>query len=333
MLFPNFWLKPKLKPSIVPIFLYPVSLVWILLGKIKQMLNSPTQNPIPVICVGNITIGGNGKTPTAIKLRCLLRERGFNPHIVTRGYRARLKGPHLVDKENDTHVEVGDEALMMSATGPTWISRNRKSGIKSAYEAGANIIILDDGFQNNSIIKDCSILVIDASIGFGNGYIIPAGPLRETVPEGLKKANLILVIGETGDQNTLQKEISSRTKLPIFEGILKPENVYSEILTKPIIGFAGISHPKKFQSTLEALGTQILTFKAFPNHKPLNKRQLQDLLSQAKKNKALLVTTEKDFVRISPELQDYFKTLEIDLKIKNQKIFIEEILLTLAVTD
>ena len=190
MLFPNFWLKPKLKPSILPLLLYPISILWMVFGMMKLMVISPNQSRVPIICVGNITIGGNGKTPTAIKLRSLLNDLGYNSHIVSRGYKSIIKGPHLVDKIRDSTSLVGDEALMMAQYGPTWISRNRNKGIESAIKSGAEVIILDDGLQNYSVKKDFSIIVIEASIGFGNGYLIPAGPLRESITSGLKKGKI-----------------------------------------------------------------------------------------------------------------------------------------------
>ena len=170
MLFPRFWLKSKIKLPLFPLVLYPMSVLWIALSKIYQLRTKiirPFKSTVPVICVGNITLGGNGKTPTAIKVRSILKELGYNPHILSRGYKAKFKGPHLVNPKKDSHVEVGDEALMTSMYGPTWISRDRRLGIKTAIASGANIIILDDGFQNFSIKKDFCILVIEASIGFG----------------------------------------------------------------------------------------------------------------------------------------------------------------------
>ena len=151
MLFPKFWLRQKFKLSILSHLLFPFSLMWLGLNQVRFLLISPSKSPIPVICVGNITVGGNGKTPTALKLRSILQEFGYNPHILSRGYKSKLKGLPLVDVTSNTFIEVGDEPLMMAQYGPTWISRNRRSGISSALSSKANVIILDDGFQNYSI--------------------------------------------------------------------------------------------------------------------------------------------------------------------------------------
>lgn len=281
---------------------------------------------IPVICVGNITIGGNGKTPTALKLRSILKDLGYEPHIVSRGYKASIRGPHLVNSKIDTFSEVGDEALMMAFYGPTWISRDRSSGAESAAKSGADIIILDDGFQNNAVYKDFSILVVDATVGFGNGFLIPAGPLRERVNDGLKKANILLLIGETADQEAFEKQVLLSTQIPIVKGRLVPENTFLDFEDKKVIAFAGIGHPKKFKTTLSTLGANVLSFKSFPNHKPFKLNYLKQAITEANKKEAILVTTEKDFVRIPKNLQCHFTVLKVKLSFDNQHLFTREVI-------
>ena len=325
MLFPNFWLEPKHKQSFYPYLLYPISIFWMALSKLKIKLTSSYQSPLPVICVGNLTVGGNGKTPTTLKIRSLLGDLGYKPHIVSRGYKARIKGPHLVDPATDTFREVGDEALMMASEGPTWISRNRSAGVKAATSSGANVVVLDDGFQNFSVKKNLSVLVIEASTGFGNGYLIPAGPLREKISSGLKRADMIITIGSPSTQKTFKSKHSFLTKLPLIEGRLAPKKNSLNLNGKTIIAFAGIAHPEKFRVTLEELGAIIIKFKAFANHKPFKIQHLNKLLSEARKKEATLVTTEKDFVRIPSELQCYFNVLEVNLEIKDEKFLVKKL--------
>ena len=325
MLFPDFWLKPKKTHSILPFALYPISLLWMILGKIRDLVTSSTACTIPIICVGNITIGGNGKTPTSIKLRDLLKDLGLRPHILSRGYKSRFKGPHFVEPTIDSFEDVGDEALMMALYGPTWISRNRHTGIKSAIKAGANVIILDDGFQNNVVQKDFSILVIESSIGFGNGFLIPAGPLRETVPRGLKKTDLIIMIGEQANQSISKKHAWLMKRVPTIKGSLIPKPSNINLKGKTVIAFAGIAHPEKFKTTLESLGAVILNFQSFANHKPFKIKKLKQLIIEAQKTEAILITTEKDLVRIPNNLQHKFRALKVELKLHHEDILIDKL--------
>ena len=326
MLFPNFWLEPKFKQSFLPYLLYPISLFWLGLSKIKVKLNSSYQSPIPIICVGNLTVGGNGKTPTALKIRCLLKDLGYKPHILSRGYRARIKGPHLVDPLTDSFVDVGDEALLMASYGSTWISRNRSAGVKAAINSGADVIVLDDGYQNQSIEKNLSILVIETSIGFGNGYLIPAGPLRENISHGMKKADLIITIGDQSTQDDFRSKNPFLKEFPVIQARLKPKENTLNLKGEKVVAFAGIAHPSKFKATLENLGAIIISFRAFSNHKPFGMRQLNKLLLEAKTKKAILVTTQKDFVRIPSELQDNFKAIEVELEIDAQNFLLKKLL-------
>ena len=325
MLFPEFWRKQKSKKFLLKYLLFPASLFWRLLLKLEFTFIVPQKSSVPVICIGNITIGGNGKTPTAMKVRSLLKDLGYNPHILSRGYKSKLKGPHLVNPAVDSFLDVGDEPLMMSLYGPTWIARDRRLGVKSAILSGADIVILDDGFQNNSIVKDLSILVIETSIGFGNGCIIPAGPLRESISAGLKKADIILTIGEKNDHRHFKTEFSY-LNLPIsIHGEFQPKESNIKLKGRTVVAFSGIGHPKKFQATLEKLGAKVVKFETFENHKPFKVKRLNKLISDAKNNKAILITTEKDYVKIPKNLQNNFCALAVDLDISNQKLLLEKL--------
>ena len=325
MLFPHFWLKPKIKYSILSYILYPICFLWIGLSKLKQVMEVPTKHEIPIICVGNITIGGNGKTPTAIKIRSLLKNLGYEPHILSRGYKSRLKGPHLVDPAIDSYLDVGDEALMMSLYGPTWIARNRRLGVKSAINAGADVIILDDGFQNNSVKKDFSILVIETSIGLGNGFVIPAGPLRESLSTGLSKADIIITIGEQLNQDDFEKNHLFIRKIPTFRGRLVPAISNPNLKEKAVFAFAGIAHPKKFKTTLENLQAKVIKFVEFSNHKSFKVKILKNIIASAEENHAIVVTTEKDLMRIPKNLHKKINALKIYLELDDQHLLIKKL--------
>ena len=325
MLFPNFWLKLTLKTAIAVFLLYPFSILWISLNKLRMIYTTPTLSKIPVICVGNLTIGGNGKTPTSIKVQSLLRDEGYKPHILSKGYKGKLKGPHLVNSEKDSFIDVGDEALMMSFYGPTWIARDRRAGIKSIIAAGADVIILDDGFQNNSIKKDFSILVIETTVGFGNGYLIPAGPLREHIASGMNRADAIVTIGDDKAQAEFMLNNSFMKEIRTIKGKLIPKKKYINLKKKKVVAFAGIAHPKKFKITLNELGANIIKFKEFTNHKFFKLKYLEDLITCAKKHNALLITTEKDFMRIPKKLRHNFQILKVELEFHNQKVLMDKL--------
>ena len=325
MLFPKFWLKPKSNHLFLYYLLSPATLIWRILIKLDIIFSVPWKSSVPIICIGNVTIGGNGKTPTAMKIRSLLGSLGYKPHILSRGYKGNFKGPHLVKPMTDSFLDVGDEPLMMSFYGPTWIAKDRRSGIKAAVLSGADIIILDDGLQNPSIIKDFSILVIETSVAFGNGCLIPSGPLREPISSALGKANLLIIIGEKNEQTNFERKFS-HLKLPNSVGAkLKPRKNNLSLKNKTVIGFSGIGHPEKFLITLKNSGASVLSFKTFSNHKPFKIAALKKLISEAKLNRALLVTTEKDFVKIPKDLQSNFEALTVDLELSNKKLVLEKL--------
>ena len=179
MLTPRFWRNNSSNPGMMTFFLTPFSWIWTL--GLKHRLNVPSYKvKVPVICIGNINLGGVGKTPAVIAFTEKLKEIGLNPHIVSKGYRGKLTGPILVSEKHDSK-DVGDEPILLSSFAPTWVSKDRVKGAKEAVENGCDIIILDDGFQNGYLHKDFSVIVVDAKRGFGNERVFPAGPLRESV--------------------------------------------------------------------------------------------------------------------------------------------------------
>lgn len=324
---PRFWYNPKY--SILSLLLAPFSWVYRCVDKIIQNHTKPWQAPIPVICVGNIVAGGQGKTPTALSICEALKLRNKSVHFISRGYGGTLRGPLLVDSNVNTSSEVGDEPLLLSEVAPTWICANRKAGIKLAHKMGADIIVMDDGYQNQSVKKDLSIVVIDGETGFGNGQIIPAGPLRESIFSGLKRANAVVIIGE--DHLNLAADLSntlsltSKEPVNIFAAKLIPAVKSRSLLNKKVFAFAGIGRPEKFFTMLINEGYKVTGKQDFPDHHQFTKAEISKLLHLAQIKNSKLITTSKDYVRLTAAQQKDIIMLPITLK-WNDKSALDNIL-------
>lgn len=256
----------------------------------------------PVICVGNLVAGGAGKTPVAMSLVDLLQSAGHNPHLLSRGYGGSEEGPIQVSPDRDTAADVGDEALLLVTKAPTWVSRNRALGAQAAIDTGASVIIMDDGYQNPAIYKDFSLLVMDGGAGFGNGAVMPAGPLREDLVFGLSRADAIAIIGE--DTKNVADTIAARTDKPVYTGRLTPDADNPDLFGKHIFAFAGIGRPEKFKDSLIEAGAIVEAFGDFPDHCAYGEKDLGPLMQEADEKNALVVTTAKDHVRLPPALKE-----------------------------
>jgi tetraacyldisaccharide 4'-kinase len=272
---------------------------------------------VPVICVGNINAGGTGKTPTVIALIERLKARGLNPHVVTRGFGGSLTGPIMVQEQHHKASETGDEPLLIAAFAPTWVSKDRRVGAQDAIKAGANIIVLDDGFQNPALAYDASIVVVDAARGFGNGKVIPAGPLREPVKTGLIRADAVLSIGARAAQASFSEAWGAAIQIPHLSGHLEPLKTGMDWAGTEVLAFAGIGHPEKFFATLKALGANIVKSEALEDHQPLSQALMKRLHIEARAIGAQLVTTEKDAVRLPDEFRKEVLTLPVRLMIED----------------
>jgi len=314
---PRFWNRPRGKAGILPLVFAPLAGIWQMAGKRKLAKGQRLQVSVPVVCVGNINIGGTGKTPATIALLGLLNEQGIKAHVVSRGYGGSETGVLKVDERLHSAAQVGDEPLLMAAFGPVWVSKDRAAGAKAALKAGAQLILLDDGFQNAALHHDFSIVVIDATIGFGNGKVIPAGPLRETLKSGLSRADVILSIGGAAAQAQLIPDWPELAALKRFNAILEPLQTGMDWQGLKVVAFAGIGRPAKFFETLKAQGADIISAHEFADHAEYSPAVLQRLKKEAVKKAAQLVTTEKDAIRLPKGFRPEVLALPVRLHIEN----------------
>jgi tetraacyldisaccharide 4'-kinase len=314
---PAFWATPPDQPTLLARVLSPLGTLYA--STTARRLRTPGYRAkVPVICIGNLNAGGTGKTPTTIALLERLAQRGLtSAHVVSRGYGGRLSGPVRVDPAQHSAADVGDEPLLLAAFAPTWVAHDRALGVMAAEAAGAAAILLDDGFQNPSVIKDLSIITVDARIGFGNGRCIPAGPLREPVQTGLARANLLLSIGPAADQAHFTNIWDSKITPPHLQGHLAPLKMGMDWHGQRVVAFAGIGHPEKFFTTLRDEGAEIAAAVPLDDHQPLSTALMQRLEAQANSLNAQLVTTEKDAIRLPDSYRTQVLTLPVRLHLQD----------------
>jgi len=256
----------------------------------------PYRSRLPVICIGNFTAGGGGKTPTAIAVAALLAELGARPAFLTRGYGGTSEGPVLVAKGQSAE-EVGDEPLLLAEAAPTMVAADRKAGAAALEATEADLIVMDDGLQNPSLAKDLSLVVVDAAAGIGNGLIMPAGPLRAPLDRQIARSNALIVIGDGSKAAPLADAFAGQGK-PVLKARMVPRQDRRWLGVLPVIGFAGIARPEKFFATLRNNGARLIDTRSYPDHYRYSERQARSLLREAKDYNAMLVTTEKDWVRL-----------------------------------
>ena len=288
---PQFWYEPNTWKAK---FLYPLGYFYNLLTLLRGKLAKPKSYSCLTICIGNLNVGGSGKTPTTIALAQHFLKKGLQVHIVSRGYKGKFQGTFLVDPQKHKSDEVGDEPLLMSEFTSVWVSNKRKNGIAAAENAGAQIVLLDDGFQDPSFHKDFSLIVVDGEKGFGNKKCMPAGPLRENIVQGFKRADAVVIVGQR-----IYKFDIFPTHLKIIHSTLKPIETGMNWKEGKYLAFAGIADPSKFFKTLRSLGANLIGCVALSDHQKLDGQVLKRLERKANSAHAQLVTTEKDAVRLS----------------------------------
>ena len=309
---PAFWNQST--PGFLARVLWPLGRIYAAATARRVAQPPEHSSPLPVICLGNLNAGGTGKTPTVIALVQMLQDMGHTPGVVSRGYGGSLDGPDRVDPTLHTAAEVGDEPLLIAAFAPIWIARDRARAVRAAEESGeADIIIMDDGHQNPSVAKSLSIVVVDAAIGFGNGYTIPAGPLREPVGPGLARADAVLSIGPESAQRTFRNRWGDALTCPHMTARLEPLQTGLPLNGLRVLAFAGIGRPEKFFATLRENGADILREVALGDHQPLTEGLMRRLESDAAASGAQLVTTEKDAVRLPASFRPKVMTVPVRL--------------------
>jgi len=282
--------------------LTPVSWIWAAVTARRIARTVPSDPGVPVICVGNLTVGGTGKTPVVRALAQRLAARGKTVHLLSRGYGGRLKGPIRVDPATHTAADVGDEPLMLARDYPVWVARDRAAGAKAAAEAGAQAIVMDDGHQNPSVRKALSLVVVDGETRndewpFGDGRVFPAGPMREPLAAGLARADAVVMLLPS-DLPQADPELTAMLRGP---ALLKAHlRATTPPPAGPQVGFAGIGKPWKVERALKAAGCDLADFAPFPDHAPYDEATLKRLADRAAVFGAGLVTTEKDWARLPP---------------------------------
>ncbi|UQY80621.1 Tetraacyldisaccharide 4'-kinase [Candidatus Hepatincola sp. Av] len=297
--------------------LFPLSLIWLLASYIRK-IKTPYQSSLFVICIGNLNIGGSGKTPTAILLGELLK-----PHhkvvFLTKGYKGSLKEPTWVTL-NHNATETGDEPLLLAKVLPTMVAKNLKAGLQAIETSKkATIVIIDDGFQNPTIIKNFNILVVNGNYQFGNKLLVPAGPLRESIKSGLQKTQALVILEKN---SSFIHKLAKEYNLSTYVGQYQPIQKYQTY--KEVVAFCGIGMPEKFLSTLKNNHIKVETFLTFPDHHKYTKKELQQIIINA--NNRPIITTEKDYIKIPKEYTPAISSYKIKLNLQNAEVLLLQIL-------
>jgi tetraacyldisaccharide 4'-kinase len=310
---PEFWNHHDGRDSarVTRALLSPLAWLYSAAGSHRYASERPYRAAARVICIGNLTLGGVGKTPVVISVLTRLLARGLKVAALTRGYGGALAGPLFVTPEH-TASDVGDEALLLSRAAPTIVSRNRAAGARLADKSGVDVLVMDDGFQNPSLAKDLSIVVVDGEVGFGNRCVFPAGPLREPIARGLARADAILTMRASPESVRNPVEGAGNWRGPLLNAWLEPDaDAARTFWRERVVVFAGIGRPQKVVDTFTRIGAEVITAAPFPDHHVYTANDLAELRALAAYHQATLATTEKDFVRLPIDQQEGIKTLPV----------------------
>lgn len=307
---PRFWSDEK--PGWIARALSPIGAVYGA-AVARRMRGPGEQPPAPVLCVGNFVAGGAGKTPTAIALAKMLLVEGERVAFLSRGYGGEARAENLrVDPNMHGAREVGDEPLLLAKIAPCYVGRDRVSSAKAAVEAGASVLIMDDGLQNPALVKTRTLAVVDGAAPFGNGLCIPAGPLRAPLRDQLPFVDAIVAVG--GDIAAVRRIAEAMPDKAIFRARLRADALAAAALIgRPVLAFAGIARPRKFFDTLAEIGATVGLARAFPDHHVFKPREIETLMAEAEELGLVLVTTEKDHVRLPRDFKNEVATLPVSL--------------------
>lgn len=312
---PDFWTSASGPARLLTALLSPIGWLYGATVAWKARNRRPFRSRARVICVGNLTVGGTGKTPVVAAIAETLTAYGRRVFILSRGYGGRARRATIVDLEQDTADEVGDEALILARSAPVIVARNRREGALLADEHHADIIVMDDGHQNFTLAKDLSLVVIDAEAGFANGAILPAGPLREPVSQGLERADAVVLVGMGCPDLRGFKKAQLRAKIAA--------SISKSLTGRRVVAFAGIGRPDKFFQSLQDTGVEIVQTHAFGDHHVYTASEIARLSSRARGARADLITTEKDFVRLTPIEREGILTLPVQAEFEDKEALAE----------
>jgi tetraacyldisaccharide 4'-kinase len=308
---PGFWQRPG--DGIAAMLLAPFGKL-VAAATARRVARTGWQAPVPVICVGNVTLGGTGKTTVALDLGLRLHRQGARVHFLTRGYGGSVRGVHRVRPSDDARA-VGDEALLLAEVAPTWVGADRAASARAAIAEGAEVLVMDDGLQNPTLMKEISLLVVDGAVGFGNGRVFPAGPLREPVAAGAARCQAAVLIGpDTGGARS-----ALPSHLPILQARLVPSGSMASLAGRPVLAVAAIARPGKFFTMLEEAGIELAERAEFPDHHPFTASELRRLSEKAKRSGFALVTTPKDAVRLPSDAQAEFTVVGVQIGWEDEK--------------
>lgn len=312
---PHFWTvtdkRSRASAPVIKLLMTPLAMIYRWAGKNRIAKATPVDAGLPVVCIGNLTLGGAGKTPVTAVVRAYYASKGVRAASLSRGYRGSLTGPARVDALTSTAAEVGDEPLMMAAAGEAWISKDRPAGALAMKADGVQVVIMDDGHQNPTLKKSLSIVVIDATNPFGNGHIFPKGPLREPVGDGLARADGVVLMGD----GPVPEALAS------FKGVVLRARLAPLASAPPgrYVAFAGIGRPSRFFDSLQAQpGVELSEGVPFPDHHAFQSSDLSFLMKLAKERDAQLITTDKDHVRLPADMKGRVMRASVEAKFEDE---------------